>query len=103
MPPYATPQTSMFRLHPDRKVCVIIRTSVIRCKTRFSHLTLGILRGPHRLWVIIFPPKNIFKGMGIRLIGRIVGWGWQEEPGCEYLSEVERNELEARVARGEKL
>ncbi len=93
-----------FYTYARAPLSLVIRTCIVQYKkARFDKHSLDLIKGNHRLYVILFVPKYIQKGTGIRMIGRLIGWGWEAEPGCETLTKEEMDEVRARVAQGEQV
>ena len=82
-------QTTTFRRIPKTRMGLVIRTSLVMHREKeFDIRDLYLRRGPHRLWVVLFPFGKVQKGTARTIPGfwRLIAWMWYAEPGCEYVN-----------------
>lgn len=81
-----TLQTSLFRRYG---FTVVIRTPIVMYRKAEFHIhSLDVMRGPHRLWVVLLPPKNMgpMSWPLNKIAKKFIRWQWDQEPGCEYVN-----------------
>lgn len=80
-----TLQTTMFRW--SSRTLVVRMPIVVYRKREFEPHSLSVMKGPHRLWIVLFPPRgwvNAMSGPKSKILRRVILWQWEQQPGCEY-------------------
>lgn len=79
-----TAQTTLFRRVPNTKMSVVVRLPLVSQRREYNPNTLGLISGPHRLFLVLLVPK-FATALGKRRIGRLIAWYWSAEPECVYM------------------